>query len=90
MARRKPDAVHPGEYLKLTLTERGLSQRSVALATGVSDSYLSDVLHLKRGVSVSLALRLERAFREFSAEFWLTMQMRYDLEIARAQKGGEG
>ncbi len=87
MKKRKPDSVHPGEYLKLTLKERGLSQRSVAQALGVSDTYLSDVLSLKRSVSVSLALRLERAFCEFSAEFWLTMQMRHDLESKRAQKG---
>jgi len=36
-----------------------------------------------QGIGRDVALRLAAAFRNTTAEFWLTMQERYDLALAR-------
>jgi addiction module HigA family antidote len=50
----------------------------------MSASQLSELLHKKRHVSALLALRLE-AVLEIEAEFWMRLQVRYDLAQARLQ-----
>jgi addiction module HigA family antidote len=74
---------HPGPLLSVTLRELGLSQRQAAGRLGVSDSYISDVISGKRGVSVELALKLERICGPDSAMCWLLLQLRHDLAEAR-------
>ena len=44
---------------------------------------VNDIVREKRGISADTALRLARYFGN-SPEFWMNMQTRYDLLIARA------
>lgn len=79
---------HPGEVLAEQLGEEGLGLTVVeaALKLGMSRPALSRVLNGHAAISTKLALALE-ANQIGTAELWLKMQMRYDLEHARAQAG---
>lgn len=76
---------HPGATAREMLERLDLKQTEMARHLGVADSYLSDVLRGRRGVSVQLALKFEEFF-EVSAEFWLRLQMNHDLAEARAER----
>lgn len=80
-----PDTVsHPGETLRELLNSRGWTQVELAKKLGMATSYLNDVVHGRRGVSVQLAIKLEATLKTFGAEHWLIMQMHHDLAQARA------
>ncbi|MGH2645328.1 MAG: HigA family addiction module antitoxin, partial [Chitinophagaceae bacterium] len=54
---------------------------------GMRQSHLNEILQGKRKINVQTALKLEKEFGA-SAEFWMGLQTRYDLEIER-QKNHE-
>ena len=72
--------IHPGETISDLLEERGMSQKELALRTGVSEAFLSDVINGKKNVSSGLAAGLEYAFGVPSS-FWLNLQANYDAEL---------
>jgi addiction module HigA family antidote len=81
----KSSPVHPGEVLVEDFMEPlGLSANALAGKLGVPANRISAIVRGRRDVSPDTALRLERAFGS-SAEFWLNLQARYDLEMARDQ-----
>ncbi|MDL9935751.1 HigA family addiction module antitoxin [Gordonia sp. ABSL1-1] len=74
--------VHPGEVLMEDFIDGlGLTQNKVAVAIGVPPRRVNEIVHGKRGVTADTALRLARYFGT-SAEFWLNLQDRYDLDVA--------
>ncbi|MFF2051067.1 HigA family addiction module antitoxin [Leifsonia sp. NPDC058194] len=77
---------HPGEVLDEQLGPEGLNLTTVeaAMTLGMSRPALSRVLNGHAAISTKLALSLERNGIG-TAELWLKMQMRYDLEHARAE-----
>lgn len=79
---------HPGEVLDLQLGPEGLGLSTVeaAMRLGMSRPALSRVLNGHAAISTKLALALE-SNGVGTAELWLRMQMRYDLEHARAEAG---
>ncbi len=86
MARKLP-AVHPGEVLAEDfLAPFGLSQYRLAQGISVPPRRINEIVHGKRAISADTALRLGRFFRT-SAQFWLNLQARYDLETARDRLG---
>lgn len=75
----------PGEFLKkMILDERELSQKWLAKEIGCSERKISEIINGKRGVSAMFALQLEEVF-EISAEFWVTMQAKWELFQARKE-----
>lgn len=75
---------HPGEMLKEEfLVPLELTQRELAERLGVSYVRLSEIIHGKRGVTPDTALRLEQVLGA-DAQFWLNLQMAWDLYHARA------
>jgi addiction module HigA family antidote len=80
---------HPGEVLaeQLGVEGLGLTVGEAALKLGMSRPALSRVLNGHAAISTKLALALE-ANSIGTAELWLRMQMRYDLENARAAAAG--
>lgn len=77
--------IHPGEVLAEDFMKPLLlSANALAKKLGVPANRISSIVGGKRDVSPDTALRLERAFGS-SAEYWLNMQARYDLELARDQ-----
>ena len=82
MATKKLAPVHPGEILqKEFLDPMGLSQNRLALALGVPARRINEIVLRKRGITADTALRLARYFK-MSPQFWLGLQMDYELDIA--------
>jgi antitoxin HigA-1 len=75
--------VHPGEILREEfMRPLGLSVNRLALELRVPVTRMAEIVHQRRAVTSDTALRLARLFRT-TPEFWLNLQTRYDLEIAR-------
>ncbi len=78
------DPIHPGEDLAEYLEEYGISRRQFAKAIGVSPARVNRILNRRSPITADIALKIGRAFYT-TAEFWMNLQQRYDLEIARAE-----
>src|SRR5581483_2700212 len=75
-------AIHPGEVLKEEfLKPMALTGYKLAKSLGVTAQRVSDVLLKKSGVSAEMAIRLSKFFGT-SPEFWMNLQMSYELSIA--------
>lgn len=77
-------AIHPGEFLRETLDELGLTQAAFAQAIGVSPMRVSHLLKGDRPVTAELALRLGQALSQ-TPQYWLNLQVAYDLKVAKAE-----
>jgi len=87
MRRVKLVPIHPGEILSEEfLKPMDLSQNRLALALGVPARRINEIVLGKRGISADTALRLSAYFGN-SADFWLGIQMDYDLDTARIDTG---
>ncbi len=87
MKRNKLNPIHPGEVLmEEFLTPMKLSQNRLAIALGVPARRINEIVLEKRGISADTALRLAAYFGN-SADFWLGLQMDYDLDNARNEIG---
>jgi addiction module HigA family antidote len=74
---------HPGEVLRDYLGEMTVAEAATRL--GVTRAHLSRILNGRAGVSAAMSLRLSAALGT-SVEFWLKMQMQYDLWQAQKKK----
>ena len=77
-------ALHPGEFLKEILEDRGISQAQFARAIGVAPMRISHIVKGARPVTAELALLFGRALGQ-SPQYWLNLQATYDLKIAERQ-----
>ena len=85
MPEKRMKPLHPGEILSEEfLIPLGLSQNKVALDIRVPARRINEIVHGKRRITADTALRLARYFN-MSAQFWLGLQMDYDLDIASDQ-----
>lgn len=83
MTQRDFPPIYPGEILlEDFLKPMALSQYAVAKAIGVSSRRINEVAQGKRGITADTALRLGRFF-SMEAQFWMNLQTRHDLEVAR-------
>lgn len=70
---------HPGEMLLAEFLEpMGISQKTLADAIHVPYQRVNEIINQKRGISPATALRLAKYFG-MSADFWLNLQIRWDL-----------
>ena len=74
--------VHPGEILMDEFI-RGfeITQHKLAVSIGVLPRRINEIVHGKRAITADPALRLGKYFGT-SAQFWLNLQDRYDLDLA--------
>jgi addiction module HigA family antidote len=81
MKKKKLPPIHPGEILiEEFLEPMGISQYRLAKDISVPPRRINEIVHGKRSVTADTALRLGRFFG-MSAQFWLNLQTRYDLEV---------
>ena len=74
-------SMHPGEILlKEFLEPLDISQYKLAKGINVAPRRINEIVHGKRAITADTALRLSRFFGN-SAEFWLNLQSRYELEV---------
>jgi addiction module HigA family antidote len=84
MSRRPQARIHPGEILlEEFLAPLEISQYRLAATIGVPARRINEIVHGKRSISPDTALRLSRALGT-SDRFWLNLQNRYDLDVARS------
>lgn len=87
MAKGKLHPVHPGEVLmEEFLKPLALSQNRLALSLGVPARRINEIVLEKRGITADTALRLAHYFGN-SPEFWLGLQLDYDLDVTRLNSG---
>jgi len=74
--------LHPGEILmEEFLKPMNLSQNRLALDIRVPARRINEIVHGKRRITADTALRLAKFFN-MSPQFWLGLQMDYDLDVA--------
>jgi antitoxin HigA-1 len=77
------DPIPPGEILRFEFMEPlGISQNQLARDLDVPVARVSELVHGQRSITADTALRLEK-YLGVSAQFWLNLQSRYDLKIAK-------
>ena len=82
MSQKLYPPIHPGEVLMEDFIKGfGITQHKLAVSIGVPPRRINEIVHGKRGITADTALRLERYFG-VSAQFWMNLQMRYELELA--------
>ncbi len=74
--------VHPGEILKETLGDLGISMNRLAGEIHVPANRISAIVAGTRSVTGETALRLARYFQT-TPQYWMNLQARYDLESAQ-------
>ena len=87
MSKKKMAPVHPGEILSEEfLKPMELSQNALARGLGVPPRRVNEIVQGKRRLTADTALRLARFFG-MSAEFWLGLQMDYELDLESDRLG---
>ena len=88
MPAEKMDPVHPGEILlEEFLKPMNLSQNRMALDIRVPARRINEIVHGKRRITADTALRLAKYF-DMSPQFWLGLQMDFDLDLAEDRLAG--
>ncbi len=81
--------IHPGEFLlEDFMKPYGLTQYRLAKDIGVTPIRISQIVNGKRSVSADTALRFSKYFGT-TAQIWLRLQARYDLEKAEKEIGNK-
>lgn len=79
--------LHPGEVLlEEFLRPMKISQHQLAVNIRVPAQRINEIILGKRSITADTAMRLAKALGT-SPEFWLGLQMDFDLEIAQDQSG---
>lgn len=77
------DPITPGEILlDEFLKPMGISQNKIARDIDVPVARINDIVHARRSITADTALRFSKYFG-MTAEFWINLQARYDLKIAK-------
>lgn len=77
------DDSHPGKFLaEKMFTVPGLTGLRLAAKLQVSHTAIAEILNCRRGISAEMGLRLAKFFKT-TPEYWLLIQMRYELKQAR-------
>jgi addiction module HigA family antidote len=80
---------HPGEMLlEEFLNPMGITQRDLADSIHVPYQRINEIVNGRRGITPSTALRLAKFF-DMSADFWMNLQLRWDLYFARQDENND-
>jgi len=79
-------AIHPGEHIAEELQALGMSAAELARRLSVPTNRITAIINGQRGITGDTALRLAHFFGT-TPEFWLNLQILYDLRIAEQKAG---
>ena len=82
MQKRPIYPIHPGEILADELAELNKSPTELARELHVPANRITQLVAGRRAMTADTALRLER-WLGVSATFWMNLQKRYELDLAR-------
>jgi antitoxin HigA-1 len=86
MASKLPP-ITPGDVLlEEFLKPMEITQNQLASGISVPANRISQIIHCKREITADTALRLGRYFN-IEPEFWINLQQRYNMKLARAKLG---
>ena len=88
MQKRPIYPIHPGEILADELMELNKTSAELARELHVPANRISQLVAGKRAMTADTALRLERRLG-ISATFWMNLQKRYELDLAREKTGDD-
>ena len=84
-----PDyAVAPGETLKETIQEQGMTQSELAVRMGMSEKAISQIINGIAPLSIKTALKLELVLG-IEASFWTRRELTYRTFLRKETKAGE-
>jgi len=87
LPKNRPPA-HPGEILlEEFLQPRDLTQSALSERLDIPLQRVNSIIHGKRSVTPETAILFARFF-ETTAQFWLNLQMQYDLWFAERKMSG--
>jgi len=86
MQKRPIYPIHPGEIVADELAELNQTPTELARELHVPTNRISQLVAGKRAMTADTALRLERRLG-VSAAFWMNLQKRYELDVAREKAG---
>jgi antitoxin HigA-1 len=78
-------SLHPGEILQDELEARDIKKSFFAEQLGMKPGHLSELLRGRRHVSAATAIKLEKLLG-IPADYWLRVQVYYDLFIERRKE----
>jgi addiction module HigA family antidote len=79
--------IHPGEILKEEfLVPSGITATQLAMRLQVPPGRITGIINGQRSITPDSALRLAKFFGN-SPEFWMNLQMHYDLVCAESDCG---
>lgn len=85
MTRNLLPPIHPGEILlEEFMKPLSLSANALARAIEVTPARVNEIANGKRSITADTALRFARYFGT-TADFWMNLQQRFDLETARRE-----
>ena len=89
MGKRVLEPIHPGEILlEEFLKPMEISQYRLAKDVSVDPRRVNEIVHGQRSISADTALRFGRYFG-MSPQFWLNLQVHYDLEVLDIEHGDQ-
>ena len=84
---KKLSPITPGDVLlEEFLSPMDITQSQLAKDINVPANRVSQIIHCKREITADTALRLGKYFG-IEPEFWLNLQIRYNMKIARRTVG---
>lgn len=78
---------HPGEVLAHKLEAVGVTPTELARQLRVPANRITQIVNGQRSITGDSALRLAHWFG-YSPEFWMTLQARYDIAVAKEETAG--
>lgn len=76
---------HPGVELEKKLKSIGMKNKELAIRTGVTEKHVSTIINGMKSITNNFARKLEYALDEPKAEYWVTLQAKYDKEFSDEQ-----
>ena len=72
-------ATHPGELIKDEIEYRDINQKGFAETIGIAPIILNELIHGKRNITYSIALKLEKAL-DIDAAYWMRLQVKFEID----------
>ena len=76
---------HPGVELEKKLKSIGMKNKELAIRTGVTEKHVSTIINGMKSITNNFARKLEYALDEPKAEYWVTLQAKFDKEFSDEQ-----
>lgn len=70
--------VHPGKILATMLKNNYMSQKELAVRTGMTEKHISTVINGSRNISMDFSKRLEYVFNDVPNGYFYNLQLEYD------------